>query len=339
MQHILQTYTEAKFKYSGIPYIKNYISKVAGNTITIYNCYDNKDVLVEPSHFSLFEINGATFGSAIDVQEALTNLTYERNGLGGSIGSQNLNSVLGYGSTGSSVVDIILNRLNGIITAASLVLSNGIAYLSGGSGLFQISSANGAINVPLQGPAAAADNQYVPLSQVKSLLTGHSKVLLNDKTNSDTLGDTVVKTILRSYYIPPNIFADGDMGELSLLFEKPVATGNINYSIELNTANSLTGSVTIGFAQSSSVNKVVEISRYLFFESGTLKSTSFSGTIFNALYSSNSQSLLQSTPYVVSQGYYIMICAQLVTSSDRTYLDRVWLKRTKSKTSITNADV
>lgn len=70
-----------KFSLNGIQYLKNYISKVAGNRVMVFNCYDNKDVLIELDLYSNFTVNGTSYASAALLQAALLNVLYYRNTL------------------------------------------------------------------------------------------------------------------------------------------------------------------------------------------------------------------------------------------------------------------
>lgn len=76
--HNINTVDNRSFSLNGIKYLKNYISSVHGNRVKIFNCYENKDVLVELDLFSQFSVNGITYGSAAALQAALLNLCYAR---------------------------------------------------------------------------------------------------------------------------------------------------------------------------------------------------------------------------------------------------------------------
>lgn len=72
-----------RFTLNGIPYYKNYISKVAGNRVIIFNAYDYRDVLVEYTSFDEFIVNGGTFASSQLLQNALISTLYTRAGTDG----------------------------------------------------------------------------------------------------------------------------------------------------------------------------------------------------------------------------------------------------------------
>jgi len=77
------TQTDRRFSLNGINYLKNYVSQVHGNNIIIFNCYENKDVLVQLSHYSQFTVNGSVYSSATALQTALLDVLYSRGTLGG----------------------------------------------------------------------------------------------------------------------------------------------------------------------------------------------------------------------------------------------------------------
>ena len=87
---IIETYTSTKFKLDGIPYLKNYISEVAGNQITIFNAYDRKDVRSNWLHYSEITLNGVVYGNVADLQNALLPVIYTRASLGGATASFDL---------------------------------------------------------------------------------------------------------------------------------------------------------------------------------------------------------------------------------------------------------
>jgi len=87
---VIETYTSTKFKLDGIPYLKNYISEVAGNQITIFNAYDRKDVRSNWLHYSEITLDGVVYGNVSDLQNALLPVIYTRASLGGATASFDL---------------------------------------------------------------------------------------------------------------------------------------------------------------------------------------------------------------------------------------------------------
>jgi hypothetical protein len=84
---IINTVNSTRFSLNGIQYFKNYISEVAGNSITVYNAYDRKDVKVDFINFAEIELNGTVYGNVSDLQSALLPVIYTRASLGGGGGS------------------------------------------------------------------------------------------------------------------------------------------------------------------------------------------------------------------------------------------------------------
>lgn len=76
--NIIENVDEKTFSLNGIKYLKNYISIVAGSKVMIFNCYENKDVLIELTDYTQFTVNGVAYASAALLQEALLNVIYSR---------------------------------------------------------------------------------------------------------------------------------------------------------------------------------------------------------------------------------------------------------------------
>lgn len=81
--NIITTVSDTRFSFNGIQYLKNYSSKVAGNKLMIYNCYDNKDVLAELTVYNQYSVDGIVHANAANLQEALLSVIYSRSNLGG----------------------------------------------------------------------------------------------------------------------------------------------------------------------------------------------------------------------------------------------------------------
>ncbi|QYJ68939.1 beta strand repeat-containing protein [Flavobacterium litorale] len=86
----INSLNESRFTLNGIQYFKNYVTKVAGDSLTIYNTYNNKDVLVPLTHFDQFNINGTIYTTIEELQAAIISVCYTRTTLDeGSLYSQN----------------------------------------------------------------------------------------------------------------------------------------------------------------------------------------------------------------------------------------------------------
>lgn len=145
--YIIQTVSAKQFSLDGIPYFKNYISRVTTNgKLSIFNCYDSRDVLVEFTDADQFEVNGVTYTDVAALQAALINVLYTRGGSGGgSVGD--LQEVTENGNetnTGIVLVDEFGNkvRLDGsedqiVLSGISGVSQYPIAIISKQSIFFQ----------------------------------------------------------------------------------------------------------------------------------------------------------------------------------------------------------
>lgn len=81
--NIIVTISDRRFSLNGIQYLKNYITRISGNRLTIKNCYDGSDVLLPLTVYTDFTVNGLTYDSASLLQAALLDVLYSRNTLGG----------------------------------------------------------------------------------------------------------------------------------------------------------------------------------------------------------------------------------------------------------------
>nr|WP_322625002.1 hypothetical protein [uncultured Flavobacterium sp.] len=80
--HVIRTVNTKRFSLNGIEYLKNYVTNVSGNYLEIFNCYDRHDVLLAPTHYNQFVVNGAVYASAGQLQAALADILYIRTTLG-----------------------------------------------------------------------------------------------------------------------------------------------------------------------------------------------------------------------------------------------------------------
>lgn len=77
----INTISNTRFAFNGIQYLKNYISRIAGDRIEIYNCYERQDVLLPLTLYSEVRLNGFTYSSAAELQEEILGVIYMRNTL------------------------------------------------------------------------------------------------------------------------------------------------------------------------------------------------------------------------------------------------------------------
>ena len=90
----IQNVNVQRFSCNGIEYYKNFLSKVVGNTITIYNAYDSRDELVSNEKYQQVTLNGTIYTSVALLQQALLVNIFNRDTLGnGSTMASQLNYI------------------------------------------------------------------------------------------------------------------------------------------------------------------------------------------------------------------------------------------------------
>ncbi|WP_294823618.1 hypothetical protein [uncultured Flavobacterium sp.] len=89
-----------RFQFNGVNYLKNYITRVAGSRLEIFNCYERADVLLPLTPYNEITVNGNTYGSAASLQSGLLDILYQRNSLEGDdpvpVNQNNTGQVLTY---------------------------------------------------------------------------------------------------------------------------------------------------------------------------------------------------------------------------------------------------
>lgn len=77
----INTISNTRFAFNGIQYLKNYISRIAGDRIEIYNCYERQDVLLPLTLYSEIQLDGIVYNSAAELQQEILGVIYLRNTL------------------------------------------------------------------------------------------------------------------------------------------------------------------------------------------------------------------------------------------------------------------
>lgn len=80
--NIIQSVNGRKFRLNGVEYFKNFLSKVGGDKLMIYNAYNPGDVLVEFTEYTQFVVNGSTYDNAALLHNALVDILYTRGNVG-----------------------------------------------------------------------------------------------------------------------------------------------------------------------------------------------------------------------------------------------------------------
>src|SRR5690625_1462319 len=75
-----QNISDSEFKLNGVEYKKTFIPVRVGssNLVRVVNMYDSRMVLVRPTLFSDFQVNGQTFNSVESLIASLNDIVYSR---------------------------------------------------------------------------------------------------------------------------------------------------------------------------------------------------------------------------------------------------------------------
>lgn len=79
--NVIQNINTTTFSLNGVRYLKNYVSRVSGSRVEVFNVYDRKETLIPLTHFAEFTVNGVIYESATALQIALLYQLYYRNNL------------------------------------------------------------------------------------------------------------------------------------------------------------------------------------------------------------------------------------------------------------------
>jgi len=161
----ITTVNSERYSLDGVSYFKNYISDVAGEQITIFNCYDRKDIKVDYTHYSEITLNGTVYGNVADLQTALLPVIYTRASLAPSGGG--VESVSGVLLNNTDPLNPIVNGL--IVDAYSQIKEiefDGATVTDDGSGK---------VTVTVTGSGVT---EFIELTDVPASYTGQgSKVV------------------------------------------------------------------------------------------------------------------------------------------------------------------
>ncbi|GGB83938.1 hypothetical protein GCM10007424_24930 [Flavobacterium suaedae] len=110
----VNSFTDKRFILNGVEYFRNYITRIAGNKLIIYNVYDNKDVLIPFTEYSQFTVNGTSYNSIEELQSAIMSICYDRTtlGEGGVFDHNNRARVISVGHTEIAGVDTTADSTN-----------------------------------------------------------------------------------------------------------------------------------------------------------------------------------------------------------------------------------
>lgn len=82
----VNSFTDKRFILNGVEYFRNYVTRIAGNKLTIYNVYDNRDVLIPFTEYSQFSVNSTSYNTVEELQSAIMSICYNHGTLGSNGG-------------------------------------------------------------------------------------------------------------------------------------------------------------------------------------------------------------------------------------------------------------
>ena len=190
---IINPVNERRFSLNGIQYLKNYITEVHGNNLIIFNCYENKDVLVQPAHYSQFMVSGSTFISAAALQAALLDVLYSRASLGGDVlpvDQDNIDIVKPFTILSGFTDAEILSAINGISNYD--VNEKQSIWFSGSTRAIVGQSAARVVKYKM---LKKGKGNYGSGSGTKLAMTDLLLVYSNNATSSDISNDPLTQTV------------------------------------------------------------------------------------------------------------------------------------------------
>lgn len=86
---IIQNIDSTSFTLNGFKYVKNFIITRQGNTnIAIYNYYDTRFQLLNPTKYNQIQVDGVVYTSVIDLMSVLAPILFAKSVSGGGGGTQ-----------------------------------------------------------------------------------------------------------------------------------------------------------------------------------------------------------------------------------------------------------
>ncbi|AXG73933.1 hypothetical protein DVK85_06620 [Flavobacterium arcticum] len=116
---IINTVSDTRFSFNGIEYLKNYTSTVHNNSLSIFNCYERKDVLLEPTPYNQVTLDGQIYSSASGLHAALLSVIYTRSTLAGGTdyNQDNRGKKIYLGSITEEIYPLeVIDKINAITT-------------------------------------------------------------------------------------------------------------------------------------------------------------------------------------------------------------------------------
>ena len=217
---IIETVNSTKFSLDGIEYFKNYISEVAGNQITIFNCYDRRDIRVDYTNFANIELNGVVYGTVAELQSALLPIIYTRASLGGG-GSQNLQQVT---DEGNITTNEVVSSNNSGVNGSSLTPFGVMMNQSDGASTTTLKSTHedGDLEVDFVDGGTNATREWVTAN-----VTGYSVTVVSSNTTASN--DTNYNVVANATFTDPTP-AEGK-GYVVFVRNGTATIGGVGYAV------------------------------------------------------------------------------------------------------------
>lgn len=116
---IINTVSDTRFSFNGVEYLKNYTSTVNSNRVSIFNCYERKDVLLEPTPYNQVVLDGQVYNSAAGLHAALLPVIYIRSTLAGGTdyNQDNRGKSIYIGSITEEIYQLeVIDKINALTT-------------------------------------------------------------------------------------------------------------------------------------------------------------------------------------------------------------------------------
>jgi hypothetical protein len=153
---------------------------------------------------------------------------------------------------------------------------------------------------------------YLNLPTIASQI-GYTPFRYIDTTQSTVTG-TLTRTIVASKFIPANTYSSNDVMKVLFKCIKPTTINNMSIRIQINTVNTLTGSVVVGVLTPAAANTYAFMSRNFDLSDGNLYGYNFNSSIASDILASNTVGT--STPFDTTVDNYIFFTVQLNNVAD-----------------------
>jgi nitrogen fixation protein len=127
---------------------------------------------------------------------------------------------------------------------------------------------------------------------------------------------TVTKTIIATYFIPANTFTAGDFLNFSALVTKVANIGSTTHTLEINTANTLTGATIISTAGFNTTNFSMKFKREIALNGGNIYLLNISNNTQNDQTIGAVPNAMSVFTYNLGADLYLFVTCQLTNATD-----------------------